>query len=170
MMNSKQIKRHYHISENQLAKLRDKGMPCELIGARYNYDKDKIDKWASENFVELLGYRNEEFVSTQELQEILGVSKDITDKWIAAGCPKISVHEKKHLYRIEDLTEWLGFGRMSKEEVGSLMTTQELCEEFFVSGHTIKNWIKRGMPYYNFEKRVYRYELEKVQEWLDNEN
>ena len=50
-----------------------------------------------------------------------------------------------------------------------LMTSQELADYFKVTMQTIYNWRKEGVPSIKIG-REYRYELDKVMEWLKNRN
>ena len=50
-----------------------------------------------------------------------------------------------------------------------LLTSAELAEYFKVTEQTIYKWRKEGVPLIKIG-REYRYELDKVMEWLKNRN
>lgn len=50
-----------------------------------------------------------------------------------------------------------------------LMTSQEVADYFKVTMQTVYKWRKEGVPSIRIGHE-YRYELDKVMEWLRNEN
>lgn len=46
------------------------------------------------------------------------------------------------------------------------ITRKELCDYFKVTRQTIYEWQKEGMPYDNLGRRMLRYNIEEVREWL----
>ena len=44
--------------------------------------------------------------------------------------------------------------------------TSDLCEIYGVSSRTIANWRKEGLPYEKIGKRLVRYNIKEVDQWL----
>jgi phage terminase Nu1 subunit (DNA packaging protein) len=46
------------------------------------------------------------------------------------------------------------------------LTTRELMNLFKVSRQTILNWRKQGLPYKKLSSQTFRYEPDKITEWI----
>jgi hypothetical protein len=54
--------------------------------------------------------------------------------------------------------------------VPELLTTKELAEHFKVTTQTIWRWRNKGLPYIKLNTQNFRYELNKVMEWVKEGN
>ena len=57
---------------------------------------------------------------------------------------------------------------MNGEQMNNLVTTRELCEILKVSRQAVYKWRKDGCPTVINNGNMCRYNLEEVQDWLNN--
>ena len=55
-------------------------------------------------------------------------------------------------------------------ETEQLLKTKDVAEMFSVSAGTVRNFIKKGkLPYYKINPTTFRYDKDKVIEWVENQ-
>ena len=161
------VLRYFQITDDQLEYLREKGMPCTKRGHHYDYDVEEIEEWAKENAPVILKRDTKVWVGRNEFCELLGVGRDYLRVLLDQGVPHLKLHRNKFLYNMEDITEWMGLPRMDKHEVGSLLTKGDIMDEYQINEYTYHYWLKMGMPKYKFSKKVLKFDLELVENWIN---
>jgi predicted DNA-binding transcriptional regulator AlpA len=50
--------------------------------------------------------------------------------------------------------------------MSKLLTTNDICEKYGVHKNTVDKWRKRGMPFLYINKRVVRYDISEIENWI----